>query len=186
MVMSKVTERSSSISRNDRSQPLPVSMKQNSKGGIYLSDEDVKAAFDFFDVKESGKITGNDLRERMQTLTRKLSNKEIKTILGTKESITLQEIKDIVSDNELSTDPYAEAFSILDPTGKGFISEERLKKIFLNLGFGELTEEELQLLVSTGDADKGKSLSSGVRMQTKTNANACVSTYTVLQYSLLQ
>lgn len=155
--MSKLTEKKSTTSRNkSQSKSLVDSVTRNSKGGILVSDEDLKAAFDFFDVKGSGKITGHDIRDKMQALTKKLTKKEIKTILDTKESITMQEIKEIVKDNELSIDPYTEAFSVLDPTGKGFISEERLKKIFLNLGYGDLSEEELQLLISTGDADKGK------------------------------
>ena len=155
--MSKLAEKKVTTFRNKgQSKSLVDSITRNSKGGILVSDEVLKAAFDFFDVKGSGKITAHDIRDKMQALTKKMTKKEIKTILDTKESITMQEIKEIVKDNELSIDPYMEAFSVLDPTGKGFISEERLKKIFLNLGFGDLSEEELQLLISTGDSDKGK------------------------------
>lgn len=127
---------------------------KNSKMGILIPDEDIKAAFDFFDVKGSGKITGSNLKERFEALTKKITKKEIKTILDGKDFITIQEIKEILKNNELEIDPYEEAFSILDPTGKGFISEERLRKMFYNLGYGDLSEEELQLLITTGDADK--------------------------------
>ncbi len=152
--MSKVSSKTT-VSNGSQSS-LVDSIPRNSKGGIFISDEDMKAAFDFFDAKGTGKISCVDLRERMQSFTKKMTKKEIKTFFGSKEFITLQEIKDIVKDNELSIDPYTEAFSILDPTSEGFIPEERLKKIFMNLGFGDLNEEELQLLISTGDADEGE------------------------------
>lgn len=127
---------------------------QNSKVGVLIPDEDIKAAFEFFDAKGTGKITSSNLKERFEALTKKITKKEIKTILDGKDFITMQEIKDVLKNNELEIDPYEEAFSVLDPTGKGFISEERLRKMFYNLGYGDLSEEELQLLITTGDADK--------------------------------
>ena len=124
----------------------------NRKGGVLFKDEDLVTAFNFFDVKGNGKISGADLKERFEALTKKTSKKEIKIMLDGKESITLQEIRDLLKDNELTMDPYTEAFAILDPTGNA-VSEERLKKIFSNLGYGDLSDEELQLLIRTGDAD---------------------------------
>ena len=79
---------------------------QNSKMGILISDEDIKAAFDFFDVKGTGKITSSNLKERFEALTKKITKKEIKTILDGKDFITMQEIKDVLRDNELEIDPY--------------------------------------------------------------------------------
>ncbi len=128
-------------------------VSRNPKGGILLSDEDITAAFNFFDVNGNGKIGAANLKERFEALTKKTTKKEIKIMLDGRESITMQEIKDLLKDNELSIDPFTEAFDILDPTGNGFISEERLKKIFTNLGYGDLSDDELQLLISTGDAD---------------------------------
>lgn len=126
----------------------------DTNGGILITDEEIKAAFDFFDVKGTGKITGFQLKDRFEALTKKITKKEISSILDGKDYVTMQEIKELVKDNQLSIDAYKEAFSVLDPTGKGYISEERLKKMFYNLGYGELSEEELQLLISTGDQDK--------------------------------
>ena len=148
------TRRKSSTNQNNECDYLTDLVDRNSNGGILISDDEIKAAFDFFDIKGSGKVTVSNLKERLEALTKKVTKIEIRSILDGKDYITLQDIKDIVKDNDVSIDPFKEAFAILDPTGKGFISEERLKKIFSNLGYGELTEEELQLLISTGDADK--------------------------------
>ena len=156
--MGKVTDAttySSTPRKKGRKNDIELdTLTQNSINGIRISDEDIKVAFEFLDVKGTGKVTCENLKERFEVLTKKMTKKEIRTILGGKDSITIQSIKDVLKDNKLSIDPYTEAFSILDPTGKGFISEERLKKIFGNLGFGDLSEEEIQLLIATGDADK--------------------------------
>jgi Ca2+-binding EF-hand superfamily protein len=153
--MSKVVE--TNDPRNKQHDIIAESKKtvKSSKGRARISEEDIEVAFKFFDVKGSGKITCTNLRERFEALTKKITKKELKSILDGKDSITMQEMKDVLKESgDLSIDPYVEAFSILDPTGKGFISEDRLKKIFANLGYGNLSDEELQLLITTGDADK--------------------------------
>ena len=46
-----------------------------------------------------------------------------------------------------------EAFKVYDPQGTGFVDHETLRSIFENLGYGEITDEDLAVLVETADAD---------------------------------
>ncbi|GMI06240.1 hypothetical protein TrRE_jg11014 [Triparma retinervis] len=47
-----------------------------------------------------------------------------------------------------------EAFKVYDPHSTGFVDSEILRSIFENLGFGEISDEDLGILVETGDKDK--------------------------------
>jgi Ca2+-binding EF-hand superfamily protein len=122
--------------------------------GVMIKDEDIKAAFEFFDAKNSGQITASTFKERLEALTKKMTRQEMKSIFDGKDYITIHDVKELLQGNNLSIDPYKEAFSILDPTLSGYISEERLMKIFSSFGFGDLSDEEIQLLITTGDADR--------------------------------
>ena len=44
-------------------------MKKNSVGGIAVDEDELKAAFEFFDVSGKGKITLNDLKNRLGMYT---------------------------------------------------------------------------------------------------------------------
>lgn len=46
---------------------------KNAKGGIHVSEGDIKAAFDFFDVDGKGAITTSSLRKRLGAFHRSLS-----------------------------------------------------------------------------------------------------------------
>merc|ERR1711988_1291071 len=50
-------------------------------------------------------------------------------------------------------DPVAEAFKVYDPEGSGYVDTEVLRVIFESLGFGEITDDDLAILVETGDVD---------------------------------
>ena len=82
-----------------------------------------------------------------------MTKKEIRSIFDGNDIITVQEVKELLADCDVSIDPVQEVFKMLDPTGLNYIAEERLKKIFSNLGYGDLTDEELRLLIQTGDND---------------------------------
>ena len=69
--------------------------------------------------------------------------------------MTVQELQDLLMDNEVQNfDPVAEAFKVYDPHSTGFVDSEILRSIFQNLGFGEISDEDLGILVETGDKDK--------------------------------
>jgi len=49
--------------------------------------------------------------------------------------------------------PGAAAFKGYDPEGTGFVDVETLRGIFQNLGFGDITDDDLNILIETGDVD---------------------------------
>lgn len=131
------------------------SVLKNSNGGVLITSGEIDAAFRFLDIEGSGKIKPKTMKERLATLNRNVSKKDILGLFGGKDSITIQDLRELLLDNELKDfDPVAESFEALDPTASGYAENELLRKIFRNLGFGELTDEELEILIQTCDADK--------------------------------
>lgn len=143
---------------------------KNQNGGVLLSDDEIEAAFSFFlndsntgpnkDGKQNDGETASekilrpkDVRSKFEAMTYKISKKEMKTIFdGKKKSggITLEELKRLLLDNEIVMDPVAEAFKILDPTGSGTISKERLRKIVSNLNYGGMSSGLIHIFSENG------------------------------------
>ena len=68
--------------------------------------------------------------------------------------LTLDDLRELLLDNEVKNfDPVAEAFKVYDPEGSGFVDTSVLQAIFENLGFGEITQDDLAVLTETGDVD---------------------------------
>eukprot|EP00744_Colponema_vietnamica_P020531 GILI01029195.1.p2 GENE.GILI01029195.1~~GILI01029195.1.p2 ORF type:complete len:196 (-),score=42.28 GILI01029195.1:45-632(-) len=133
---------------------------RNDKGGILLSEAEVKAAFDFFDENQTGKITGAGLRRKLGAFYKNLPAKEYKFLLNNKQDISFDELFALLKDNELANyDPVAEAFKVYDPHGTGFVDQDTLRDIFKNLGYGDLSEEDMAVLIETADADGDKKIS---------------------------
>jgi len=137
---------------------LSTKFPRNSKGGVPVKDEDISLAFEFFQsFGNEGKqvLTLKNMKECFQALNKNLSKKELMLMFAGKDSITLQEVRDLLLDNQISTiDPISEAFSVLDPTNTGFVQDTKIRKIFENFGFGDLSAEELLVLVDESDFDK--------------------------------
>lgn len=125
---------------------------RNSKGGIEVKDEDIVAAFEFFGHK-NGKLRKADVINTFKNLCKNISKKDVDIIFSDKDELTVEEVKSFLENNTVVTDPVIGAFQILDPTSRGYISEDRLKKIFANLGYGELDDDELKCLIKHGDHD---------------------------------
>lgn len=136
---------------------LSTKFPRNSKGGVPVKDEDISLAFEFFQSfgNESKQVlTLSNMKLFFQALNKNISKKELMLMFAGKDSITLQEVRDLLLDNQISTiDPISEAFSVLDPTNTGFVQETKIRKIFENC-FGELTTEELLVLIDESDFDK--------------------------------
>ena len=74
--------------------------------------------------------------------------------MNDKPELTLQDLEDLLLENEVKNfDPVAEAFKVYDPDGTGFVDSSVLRAVFENLGFGEITEDDLAILTETGDVD---------------------------------
>ena len=68
--------------------------------------------------------------------------------------LTIDDLNTLLLDNEINNfDPVQEAFKIYDPEETGNVDQDKLREIFAAFGFGELTEEELGILMKTADVD---------------------------------
>ena len=132
----------------------PDLVPRNSRGGVLVTDDELKSAFEFFDVEGSGKITQAQLKKRLGVFYKDMPNKEYKFLMNDQSELTLDDLRELLLDNEVKNfDPVAEAFKVYDPEGTGFVDTTVLKAIFENLGFGEISEDDLAVLTETGDVD---------------------------------
>lgn len=53
--------------------PGRIQVPKNAKGGVLVCEDDIKAAFEFFDVEGKGAITASALRKRLGAFRRSLS-----------------------------------------------------------------------------------------------------------------
>lgn len=130
-------------------------IRRNSKGGVLVTEAEIKAAFDFFDIDNEGKITLQNLRKRLGVFYKNMPTKEYKFLMNNKNEMTLEDLTDLLMDNEVKDfDPVAEAFKAYDPDSNGVIDPEMLRHIFQGLGFGDITDEDLEILTETADVNK--------------------------------
>ena len=93
-----------------------------------ITDEELKAAFDFFDVNSTGKITLNNLKSRLGAFYQNMPMKEYKFLMNNETEMTLDDLRELLKDNEITNfDPLAEAFKAYDPTGTGFVDQSVLR-----------------------------------------------------------
>mmetsp|Transcript_16775 Transcript_16775/g.39548 ORF Transcript_16775/g.39548 Transcript_16775/m.39548 type:complete len:160 (+) Transcript_16775:59-538(+) len=107
----------------------------------------------FFDVGKKGVLTPADLKARLSVFYKNLPAREYKFLISEPE-FTYKTLHKLLMNNELTNfDPVREAFKVYDPHETGFVDIEVLKAIFSNLGFGDVTNEDVQVLVETADVD---------------------------------
>ncbi|CAN0367140.1 unnamed protein product [Ectocarpus sp. 12 AP-2014] len=127
---------------------------KNAKGGILVCEEELKAAFDFFDVEGKGVITAGALRKKLGAFHRSLSAREARVLMNNKAEMTMDDLREVLLENEVTNfDPVTEAFKAYDPSETGFMDTEILRSIFDNLGFGKMSDEDLAILVEAADGD---------------------------------
>ncbi|CAN0050779.1 unnamed protein product [Scytosiphon promiscuus] len=74
--------------------------------------------------------------------------------MNNKTEMNLHDLQEVLLDNEVTNfDPVAEAFKAYDPSETGFVDLEILRSIFDNLGFGQLSDNDLAVLVEVADSD---------------------------------
>lgn len=126
----------------------------NAKGGVAVTEDELRTAFEFFDVDMTGKITLSNLKKRLGVFYKNLPAKEYRFLMNNKNELTFEDLKDLLLENEVKNfDPVAEAFKVYDPDGTGFVDTAVLRTIFKELGFGVVSDDDLQILVETGDVD---------------------------------
>ncbi|ETV91750.1 hypothetical protein, variant 1 [Aphanomyces invadans] len=128
---------------------------RNAKGGVLVTKEQIRAAFDFFDVERKGVVTMENLKSRLGIFYKDMSTRDYRVLLNNESELTEQTLCDLLLENDIADyDPVAEAFRAYDPDGTGFVSLEVLSRLFDSLGYGKLSEDDLRVLVATADADK--------------------------------
>eukprot|EP00656_Telonema_subtile_P050355 TRINITY_DN649_c0_g1_i2.p1 TRINITY_DN649_c0_g1~~TRINITY_DN649_c0_g1_i2.p1 ORF type:complete len:178 (+),score=57.60 TRINITY_DN649_c0_g1_i2:167-700(+) len=124
------------------------------RAGIPVDLDEIKAAFEFFDVNKKGKLNAADLKQRCSIFYKSMTPKDYKLLVGETGEITLKQLQRLLVQNELEDyDPVKEAFKVYDPSGSGFAEPEILRGIFKQLDYGEITDEDLQVLIQAADVD---------------------------------
>ncbi len=119
-----------------------------------VSKAEIEAAFDFLDIERRGMVSLSNVRNRMGAFYGSLPMKEYKLLLGDKTELTVEDLYEILSDSVVSNfDPVLEAFKVYDPENRGYIDVELLRSIYTKLGLGDLTSEDLDILVKNADFD---------------------------------
>jgi|TARA_B110000211_G_C13749161_1_gene408011 Ca2+-binding EF-hand superfamily protein len=128
--------------------------------GITIDEAELQAAFEFFDVSGTGKITLSDLKNRLGAFYKNVPLREYKFLMNNQSELTLDDLRALLENNEIKNfDPVAEAFKVYDPQETGFVDTGVLRGIFEKLGFGTITEEDVRILIETADVDKDGKIS---------------------------
>ena len=121
--------------------------------------------------------TPADLKQRLGVFYKNLPAREYKFLIS-EPDFTFNTLKKLLVNNELRDfDPVLvnrdallarriqththtnavqikqEAFKVYDPQDTGYVDLETLRSIFSNLGFGEVTAEDVAVLIETADTD---------------------------------
>ena len=120
-----------------------------------MTSEQIHAAFQFLDVEKKHRVTYENLRSRLSIFYDSLSSKDIKMLLNNESELTEDYLNALLLTNEVRNfDPIAEAFKAYDPEETGFISRDMLKYVFERLGYGSLSEDDMNLLIACADSDR--------------------------------
>lgn len=127
--------------------------EQAGRGHIRIDDDELSAAFDFFDVDGKGRLTAKDLHNRLSTFYPNLPAKDVKALI-TEPVFTKEVLRRLLENNQLGGfDPVKQAFAVYDPQNTGFVDNDTLRRIFTDLGFGEITDEDMNVLIEASDVD---------------------------------
>ncbi|CAE7662791.1 CPK33, partial [Symbiodinium pilosum] len=134
----------------------PVPLPRNEKGGILITEDELKVAWEFFDTSGKGKLTMSEIKRRLQTFYKDITTREVKFLLNNQPEITFDELYALLKDNQLTNfDPVKEAFKVYaDPANSNFVDMDIVKGFFKELGYGEISDEDAKIILETADADK--------------------------------
>lgn len=129
-------------------QPNFDKVKKNSKGGVLLTNEEITAAFQMLDIDNTRQISLPNLKKRIGVLFPEMSAMEYRFLMNNKKELTLDDLKELITDNEITHfDPVCEAYKIFESSSDlGKLDGEKLRQAFISYGFGELSDEELEIL----------------------------------------
>ena len=102
----------------------------------------------------------NELKKKIPIINPNFPESEIATLTHGKNEIKSTDLYEILKDNELDDfDPLYEAFQLLDPHKTGNVDIDKLKQIFICLGYGDINENDEKILRDCLDIDKDQVIS---------------------------
>mmetsp|Transcript_82820 Transcript_82820/g.138211 ORF Transcript_82820/g.138211 Transcript_82820/m.138211 type:complete len:171 (+) Transcript_82820:22-534(+) len=121
--------------------------------GIRITREEVESAFNFFDVAGRGVLRPKDLKARLSAFYPNMTNKEYRFLIS-EPNFTVDTLWNLLENNNITNfDPVKEAFKVYDPQDTGYVDSDVLRGIMSRMGYGELTKEDMEVLVKTADVD---------------------------------
>uniref|UniRef100_A0A7S2PHZ8 Calmodulin n=1 Tax=Leptocylindrus danicus TaxID=163516 RepID=A0A7S2PHZ8_9STRA len=127
---------------------------KNRSGGVALGTSACDAAIEFFGDGQ-GHITQESLKEVLGAFGSDtiMSDKEVKKLMNGKHYLEKKDFEESFHNEVKNYDPCAEIFQLFDPNGSGFVDTTILQNVFEKLGFGEIDEKEMKVLIRAGDMD---------------------------------
>lgn len=94
-----------------------------------------------------------DLKARLSAFYPNMTNKEYRFLIS-EPNFTVDTLWNLLENNNITNfDPVKEAFKVYDPHDTGFVDNDVLRGIMSRMGYGELTKDDMDVLVKTADAD---------------------------------
>jgi len=148
------------LNYNATGQVDTTKIRLNEKGGILVTEQEISSAFNFLDLDKTGKVSIANLKKRLSVFFPDMTAKDYRFLMNGKRELEVADLMELLADNEIvNFDPVAEAFKAYDVKNEGFIDPNVLKEMFRTFGFGELSKEELEVLIKAGDIDQDDKIS---------------------------
>lgn len=123
------------------------------KDQVCITRAEVEQAFAFFDVSNSGVLKPRDLKTRLSAFYPHMTNKEYRFLIS-EPNFTVDTLWSLLENSTITNfDPVAEAFRVYDPAKTGYVDTEELKAIMGRMGYGEMTPDDVEVLIKTADVD---------------------------------
>jgi calmodulin len=127
---------------------------------ITITEDELKKAWEFFDPKHTGRLTSVETKKRVGIFYKDVTSKEIRFLMNNQNEISFDELYQLLRDAHLgSFDPVKEAFKIYDPTNTGYVDPSLIRNFFEAMGFGQLDDEDMRIVIQTADKDKDGKIS---------------------------
>jgi hypothetical protein len=121
---------------------------------IEITERDIETLLKAMNPDNMPKVTRKSLRQFLNGFPNVYQMQDIKFLLNNKSELDSKELYDLLKNNKLQDfDPLKETYNILDPENKGFINEKDFQSIMEAMGFTDITEYDLPVLLEVADKD---------------------------------